>query len=59
MIDNINTKSTSPDDIRLRCHRLIDTIARRPGAAKLLQLAERALTNFAQYKSNRNYDRRR
>lgn len=48
----------STNKIRLRCHRLIDTIARRPGAAKLLQLAERALTNFANYKMNRSYDRR-
>lgn len=54
----INTEITShPDEVRLRCHRLIDCIAKRPGSAKLLQLAERALTNFADYKKNRSYER--
>ncbi|MEP0917013.1 hypothetical protein NC981_09290 [Leptolyngbya sp. DQ-M1] len=50
-------QSSHPDEVRLRCYRLIDRIAKRPGSAKLLQLAERALTNFANYKKNRSYER--
>ncbi|MBD1823677.1 hypothetical protein H6F51_14415 [Cyanobacteria bacterium FACHB-DQ100] len=54
----INTETISHlDEVRLRCHRLIDRIAKRPGSTKLLQLAERALTNFANYKKNRSYER--
>lgn len=50
----INTETVShPDEVRLRCHRLIDRIARKNGAMKLLQLAERSLTTFEQYKANR------
>lgn len=50
----INTGQVSyTDEVRLRCHRLIDLIAKHPGSQKLLLLAERALTNFANYKANR------
>ncbi|MBD1847289.1 hypothetical protein H6F89_28565 [Cyanobacteria bacterium FACHB-63] len=54
----INTEMVShPDEMRLRCHRLIDRIAKRPGSAKLLQLAEKALILYAGYKANRKYER--
>lgn len=53
------TETTShTDEVRLRCHRLIDRIAKRPGSAKLLQLAEKALILYAEYKANRKYDTR-
>jgi len=49
-----NTEQLSQlDEVRLRCHGLIDRIARKNGAMKLLQLAERSLTTFEQYKANR------
>ncbi|MGG6266245.1 hypothetical protein ACQ4M3_05320 [Leptolyngbya sp. AN03gr2] len=60
MIENSESnieQSSDPNDVRLRCHRLIDRIAKRPGSAKLLQSAERALTLFANYKKNRSYER--
>jgi ribulose 1,5-bisphosphate synthetase/thiazole synthase len=49
------------DPLQMQCHRLIDAtgkaklprIARRLGAMKLLELSERALTTFAEYKTNR------
>lgn len=54
-----NTEQASrPDEVRLRCHQLIDAIAKHRGSQKLLLLAERALTNFANYKKNRRYDTR-
>ncbi|MBD2081783.1 hypothetical protein [Leptolyngbya sp. FACHB-17] len=53
-----NTEQLShPDEVRLRCHKLIDRIAKRPGSAKLLQLAEKSLTLYANYKKNRSYER--
>jgi hypothetical protein len=52
-------QASRPDEVRLRCHRLIDFIAKRPGSQKLLLLAERVLTDFANYKKNRCYDTRR
>ncbi|KAM3116344.1 hypothetical protein [Phormidesmis sp. 146-33] len=35
------------------CHRLIEAIAYRPGAAKLLLGAKKMLTTFSQYKKGR------
>ncbi|MBD1825689.1 hypothetical protein H6F51_24790 [Cyanobacteria bacterium FACHB-DQ100] len=54
----INAETTShTDEVRLRCHRLIDRIAKRPGSAKLLQLAEKSLTLYAEYKASRKHER--
>jgi hypothetical protein len=57
MIDNPESNNEQPsqtlNEVRLRCHRLIDLIAKRPGSIKLLLLAERSLTTFEQYKANR------
>jgi hypothetical protein len=62
MIDNSESnheKTSDLNEARLQCHPLIDRIAKRPGSAKLLQLAEKALTNFVNYKANGSYDTRR
>lgn len=40
-------------ELKIDCHRLIEAIARRPGAIKLLLCAQRALRTFADYKTNR------
>ncbi|MCY6492332.1 hypothetical protein [Leptolyngbya sp. GGD] len=60
MIDNSesndNEQPSQMNEVRLRCPRLIDRVAKSPGSARLLQLAEKALTNFANYKANRSYD---
>lgn len=40
------------------CHYLIEAIAKRPGAIKLLFGAKATLRTFAAYKSNRNLTRR-
>ncbi|BAU13751.1 hypothetical protein LEP3755_42920 [Leptolyngbya sp. NIES-3755] len=48
-----NNEPDSINDMRMRCHRLIDAIAKRPGSAKLLQLAEKALILYSEYKTNR------
>lgn len=39
--------------LKLECHRLIEAIARRPGAIKLLLGAKAALATYAAYKANR------
>ncbi|MBD1844014.1 hypothetical protein H6F89_11500 [Cyanobacteria bacterium FACHB-63] len=60
MIENLKPNTQQPshtDEVRLRCHKLIDRIARRPGSAKLLQLAEKSLTLYAEYKANRKHER--
>ncbi|MBD1856467.1 MULTISPECIES: hypothetical protein [Leptolyngbya] len=49
---------TELNDLRMRCHQLIDAIAKRPGAIKLLKLAEKALVLYSEYKSNRKYGNR-
>ena len=52
---HIPTASHTVDGVKLRCHVLVDRIAKRPGAIKLLLCAERALQTFASYKANRNF----
>ncbi|MBD1847276.1 hypothetical protein H6F89_28500 [Cyanobacteria bacterium FACHB-63] len=52
-----NTEPISIDEIRLRCHRLIDAISKRPGSMKLLKLSERALELYSGYKLDRKYGR--
>lgn len=58
---NETTESNTPsalhtvDGVKLRCHILVDRIAKRPGAIKLLLCAERALQTFANYKANRAF----
>lgn len=37
------------------CHRMLDRVARRPGAMKLLLGVQRQLQLFAGYKANRRY----
>lgn len=39
--------------LRAECHRLVDAVARRPGAMKLLLGVHRQLLMFAAYKGNR------
>ena len=53
-----NNEQSSQDDVRLRCHKLIDRIAKRPGSAKLLALAEKALILYSEYKGTRKNDTR-
>jgi hypothetical protein len=41
------------DALLAECHQLVNQIARRPGAIKLLSGAKSALELYAQYKGNR------
>lgn len=45
------------DAILFECHQLLEHIARRPGAIKLLTGAKSALKTYAQYKANRRQER--
>lgn len=45
------------ESLRLEAHRLIDVVARRPGAVKLLEGVLVQLRLFAAYKANRSYRR--
>jgi|GEM_PF-4333115 len=52
-----NAKALANSEVGLlkaECHSLIEAIARKPAAVKLLKGARSALQTFAQYKSNRN-----
>ena len=52
-----NPKALSNSEANLlkaECHLLIETIARKPAAVKLLKGARSALKMFVGYKSNRN-----
>lgn len=56
MSDNsaTNTQPLTLNALRLECHRLIDAVSRRPGAAKLLLAVHKQLTLFAAYKERRS-----
>jgi hypothetical protein len=52
-----NPKDLSNSEVGLlkaECHSLIEAIARKPAAVKLLKGARSALERFVGYKSNRN-----
>lgn len=48
-----NAQHLTLNALRLECHRLVDAVSRRPGAAKLLLAVHKQLTLFAAYKANR------
>lgn len=44
-------------ELKRQCHALIEVVAKRPGAIKLLQGVLNQLQIFAQYKANRGHIR--
>lgn len=51
--DSYNT--SDPDSLRKECHQLIEQIAYRPGAVKLLIGLRDMAQTFANYKANRTH----
>jgi hypothetical protein len=57
---NYTTQSEQPltiDSLKRKCHGLIEQVARRPGAIKLLLGIRLQAQMFADYKANRSYQR--
>lgn len=52
------SEPVSVAELKQECHSLIEAVARRPGAIKLLLGVRGQLLLFSQYKANRDYSQR-